>query len=70
MIRFSKKGEMDASMEERCDNKAVHHINGGLGLQFYTIEAEGKTIYVIDDSGTPYKDRLEVIKLLYLKSIK
>ena len=66
MIRFAKKGVMDKSMEERCEkgNKDTK------GLQFYTIEVNKETIYVIDDSGTPYEERLEVLELMYLKSIK
>lgn len=66
MIRFSKKGVMDRSMEERCEKGKKDTT----GLQFYTIEVKKETIYVIDDSLVPYKHRLEVIKLMYLKSIK
>ena len=64
MIRFTKKGEMDKAIESMCEKKY------SALLQFYTIEVNKETIYVIDDSGTPYEERLEVIKLMYLKSIK
>jgi hypothetical protein len=66
MIRFSKKGVMDRSMEKTCESKTTNSF----GLQFYTIEVKKETIYVIDDSGTPYEERLEVLELMYLKSIK
>jgi len=63
MIRFTKKGEMDKAIESMCEKKY------SALLQFYTIEVNKETIYVIDDSGTPYEERLEVIELMYLKSI-
>ena len=66
MIRFSKKGVMDRSMEKTCESKTTNSF----GLQFYTIEVNKETIYVVDDSGTPHEERLEVLELMYLKSIK
>ena len=66
MIRFSKKGVMDRSMEKTCESKTTNSF----GLQFYTIEVNKETIYVVDDSGLSYEERLEVLELMYLKSIK
>ena len=68
MIKFSKKGEMDVSMENRCKK----NILAASGLQFYTLSIGSETIFVIDDSNVDHDQewRLEQLKTMCINSIK
>ena len=68
MIKFSKQGEMDISMEQRCKK----NILAASGLQFYTLPIGSETIFVIDDSNVDHEQewRLEQLKTMYINSTK